>query len=397
MRSASVFWVAILLAGAVHAADLTAVLSQVEGNVTVKEEAPRQRSSNAGVPIRQARFLQIVRTGDEIHVPAEAGAGLVCSNDRWITLPQGMDSRMTRDLCLKGKPLPPGTYKKLAPVGGRFQSIEGAFVLGRSPRVPGFGVPTLLSPRNTSLLEGRPGIVWTPVQGATEYEIDVQGSHSFRLRLDASETPCNRSGGDWGEEKVCSIPWPDSVPDLPRGETFSVSVGAFHSLASPPLKELEPNWVRRLTEERAEEVRSGLEILKDLPLEGEAHQLLEAEIYTRTAVFSKAISAYRQALAYKGAPESRIALGDTYVAVGLFRQAVRIYQAALDSSPQTEIQAAAELGLGKVEHSCRNYEQAIPHFQRARDLYASIRLETEAEAASRALAESVSASKLPDL
>ena len=395
MRPIPVFWVAILLAGGARAADLTAVLSEVQGNVTVQEEAPRQRSSDAGAPIRQARFLQIVRTGDEIHVPAEAGAGLVCSNDRWVTLSPGMESRLTQDLCLKGKALPPGTYKKLAPEGGRFQSIEGAFVLGRSPRVPGFGVPTLLSPRNTSLLEGRPEIVWAPAQGATEYEIVVEGSLGFRLRLDASETPCNRNGNDWGEEKVCSIPWPDSVPDLPRGEKLSLSVGACHSLTSPPLAELEPIWIQRLTEERAEEVRSSLETLKDLPLEGEALQILEADVYVRAGVFSEAVSFHRQALAYKDVPESRITLGDMYVAIGLLRQAVRIYQAVLDSSSQAEIQAAAEFGLGKIEAVRRNHEQAIPHFQRARDLYALAGLEAEAEAADRALADSVSASKLP--
>ncbi|HSF41988.1 MAG TPA: hypothetical protein VLT87_19465, partial [Thermoanaerobaculia bacterium] len=136
MRPASVFLMAILLAGAVRGADLTAVLSQVEGKVTVKEEAPRRRSPDSGASVRQARFLQVVRAGDEIRVPAGAGAGLVCSNDRWIALPQEMESRLTKDLCLQGKPLPPGTYKKLAPVGGRFQSVEGALVLERNTRAP---------------------------------------------------------------------------------------------------------------------------------------------------------------------------------------------------------------------------------------------------------------------
>jgi hypothetical protein len=391
---------AILLAGAVRGTDLTAVLSQVEGNVTVKEEAPRRRSSNPGPPIRQARFLQVVRAGDEIRVPAEAGAGLVCSNDRWIALPQGMESRLTQDLCLQGKPLPPGTYKKLAPVGGRFQSVEGALVLERNTRAPEdelFGAPTLLSPRNTSLLDARPEIVWTSVKGAIEYEIALEGSKSFRVRLDASETRCDRSGDDWGEIRVCSLPWPDSIPDLPSEEIVFLSVGARHGLASPLRKDSESSRIQRLTEERAEEVRSSLEKLRDLPLECEARQLLEADVYARAGVFSEAISGYRKALVHWDAPESRITLGDVYLAVGLLRSAAHCYRAALESNPDSAVQAAAEFGLGKVEYARQYHEQAIPHFQRARNLYVLAGLEAEAKVAGRALAESVDSDKSPDL
>lgn len=387
MRPAFVLLIAILLAGAVRGDDLTAVVSRVEGNVTVKE-APRRRNPDSGPPIRQARFLQVVRGGDEIHVPAEAGAGLVCSNDRWIALPQGMENRLTPELCLRGKPLPPGTYKKLAPVGGRFQSIEGALVLERDTRVPGFGTPTLLSPRNTSLLDARPEIVWAPVQGAIEYEIDLEGSRSFRFRLDASETPCDRNGDDWGEEKVCSIPWPEPVPDLPYGETFSLSVGARHSLASPPRKESEPSRIQRLTEERVEQVRASLERLKDLPLEAEARRLLEAEVYARAGVFSEAIPAYR-ALALREAPEIWVTLGDACFAVGLFRRAAKSYQSVLDSSPDVEGRAAAEFGLGNMEYAHRNHIKAEEHFRKARELYGLLGMKVEAEAANRALEESM--------
>lgn len=387
MRPAFVFLSAILLAGAVRGADLTAVLSRVQGHVTVREEAPRQRSAASGAPVRQARFLQIVRGGDGIHVPADAGAGLVCSNDRWIALPQGKESRLTADLCLQGKPLPPGTYKKLAPVGGRFQSIEGALVLERDTRVPGFGVPTLLSPRNTSLLDARPEIVWTPVQGATEYVINLEGSTSSGIRLDASETPCNRNGDDWGEEKVCSVPWPNSFPDLPAGETFSLSVGACHSLVSPPLKELEPIRIQRLTEEQREKVRTGLEQLKDLPLEAGARQLLEAEIYARAGVLSEAIPAYRKAVELREAPESWITLGDACFAVGLFRCAAKSYQRVTALGNEDATRAAAEFGLGRAQIAYRDFERAKSHFNRSRDLYDRLGMTNEAAEASQASQE----------
>lgn len=391
MRSASVFLAAILLAGAVRGADLTAVLSRVQGNVTVQEEAPRRRSPDSRAPVRQARFLQIVRGGDGIHVPADAGAGLVCSNDRWIALPQGAESRLTADLCLRGKPLPPGTYKKLAPVGGRFRSIEGALVLERNTRAPEdelFGAPVLLSPRNTSLLEARPEIVWTPVKEAVEYEIAWVGSESFRLRLNASETPCDRSGDDWGEAKVCSLPWPDSVPDLPSGEIVFLSVAARYGLASPLRKEEEPIRIQRLTEERREEVRASLEPLKDLPLEAEMRQLLEAEVYAREGVFSEAIPAYRRALELREASEIRITLGDACFAVGLFRCAAKSYQRVTALGNEDATRAAAEFGLGRVEIVYFNFERARSHFNKSRDLYALLGMTNESAVASQALADS---------
>src|SRR5690349_10930734 len=112
MRSASAFLLTgALLADAAGGTDLTAVLSQVEGNVTIKEKIPPGASRS---PIRQARFLQTIRPGDEILVPAGAGARLVCSNDREISLPKAKEIRFTKDLCIQGTPtsLPPGTYRK---------------------------------------------------------------------------------------------------------------------------------------------------------------------------------------------------------------------------------------------------------------------------------------------
>lgn len=266
-------------------------------------------------------------------------------------------------------------------------SLDGALVLERNTRAPGdedFGAPVLLSPRNTSLLNARPEIVWTSVQGAIEYEIHVAGSSGFCVLLDASKAPCNRSGDDWGEEKVCSLPWPASVPDLPYGGTVFLSLGARHGPASPLRAESEPSRIQRLTEERAEEVRASLERLRDLPLTGEARHLLEADVYVRAGEFSVAIPAYRKAPVFRDAPEGRITLGDLYFTIGLLRLAAMNYQEALKRSEEGGIQAAAEFGLGRVEYASRSFERAIEHFRRSRSLYDSVGLKNEAETAGRA-------------
>lgn len=380
MRPASVVLMAILFAEPAWGGDFTAVLSQVEGNVTVKEKVPLARSRSS---VRQARFLQTVGAGDEIRVPAGAGARLVCSNDREISLLRATDIRFTKDLCLRnGKPLPPGTYRKLAPVGGRFRSVKGWNVLERNTRGTedeDFGVPVLLSPRNTGLCDVRPEIVWTPVQGATEYEIELVGPHPFRQRVDASKLSCDRDG--WGEAGVCVLPWPEKAQELPAGEPVFLRVGARRGLASPLRTEEEPSRIQRLAGEQVEEVLLSLEKLEELPVECAARRLLEAGVYAQAGLFSEAVAAYRKALSRQEAPEGRITLGDVYLAIGLQVRADQSYREALAGSPEPAVRAAAEFGLGKIEYARGSYGRALEHFRTARDLYAKLRLPEESSAA----------------
>ena len=80
--------------------------------------------------------------------------------------------------------------------------------------------------------------------------------------------------------------------------------------------------------------------------------------------------------------------GDIYLETGLLEPAVWSYQAArrIAGRPLV-IDAAAELGLGRVEYIRRNFSQAREHFRRSRDLYAGRGLIREAAAAERAAEE----------
>ncbi|HSS47800.1 MAG TPA: hypothetical protein VLX28_02530 [Thermoanaerobaculia bacterium] len=196
--------------------ELTVVLTQVQGNVTIAEATVPSGTRAVPPEPRRAQFLQIVRYGDTVHLPVGAGVGFVCSTDRWVEVNESKYQRVTEDLCRSGKPLPPGTYRKLAPGAGRLRSLKNALVLEGDTRGVGdedFGVPILLSPRNTAILEGRPTLVWIPVSEATDYEIELTGPTPFRLRLDASEVGC---AATWGDVTVCTLPYPAKEPDLPR-------------------------------------------------------------------------------------------------------------------------------------------------------------------------------------
>ena len=203
-------------------AELTAVFTQVQGNVVVTESAPPTRGRPEALPARHAQFLQIVKSGDRLNLPAGAGAVLFCSSDRQIELAGGTELLLTDDLCRQGKPLPPRSYERLAPTAGRMRSLAGAFVLEQETRgdeSEGFAVPVVLSPRNTKIREARPTIQWTRVSEATDYEIEITGPRPVRLRFDASEVNCTET---WGEVTICSLPYPTQAADIPSG-AFSFS------------------------------------------------------------------------------------------------------------------------------------------------------------------------------
>src|SRR5215203_509200 len=367
-----------------QSAELTAVLTQLQGNVTIAEAGPPRRGGAIFPVPRPARFLQVVGRGDRVNVRSGAGAGFVGSMDRWVELSGVKDQPLSESLCLAGKPLPPGTYRRLAPAAGKMISLKGVLVFEgetRGDEDEDFAIPLVLSPRRTAVLDPRPKILWTQVADATEYAIELSGPGRFLIRLDAGQVAC---GERWGDAVVCSMPYPDSAPDLPPGTLSFLSVGARRGLAAPLRAEARPNRIQRLSLDKAEEVRTRLESLRNLPLDDATRGLLEADLYAHEGLFADAILAYRKALSHGDAPEIRVTLGDAYLKIGLLRLAARTYQEVLDGTSGLAIQASAELGLGRIEHIRRSSERAACHFRKARDLYLSVGLKEEAAAADRA-------------
>ncbi len=356
---------------------LTAVLVEVQGDVTIAEAAPPARSGPGLALVRRARYLQALKAGDEVHLPPGAQAGLVCSTDRWIALAGGRDQLLTPQLCRAGRPLPPGTYRRLAPAAGRLCHLGLAAILEgetRRPEDDDFAVPVLVSPRQTAVLDGRPAIRWRPIPETVEYEIELTGRNPFKLRLDAAQVPCDER---WGDLVVCALAYPGPEKELPAGEVSFLSVGARRELLGALRKENKPSRVRRLPTAKAAGVRAELARLGELPLDSASRELLAADLYVRQGLLGEAITAYQRALALRDAPEVRVTLADTYLEVGLLRLAARGYQQARDESSDGAVEAGAELGLGRVEQVRRNRNTALAHFRQARDRYAALGLRAE--------------------
>ncbi len=369
-----------------RAETLRAVLVELAGDVTIAETSGSPRSRSI-LPVRRAQYLQILKVGDEIHLPPGAGVGLVCSTDRWVKLVEGEERRLTEHLCRTGKLLPPGTFWRLAPAGGRMRSLKGVLILegeARGSDEADVRAPLLLSPRNSSVLDGRPTILWTPIPDATEYEVELTGAVRFRIRLQAAEVSCGES---WGDLAVCSLPYPAEARELPPGAVSFLSVGARRGPIAPLHKEIELSRVRRLSVDNGKTLRAHVAGLRSLPLDRAARRLLEADLYAREGLLADAISAYREALALGDAPEVRVTLGDAYLKSGLFRLAARSYRELLDRNGDAAVRAAAELGLGRIEYARRSFKTASDHFREARDLYFGLGLKDEGAAAERAFNE----------
>lgn len=381
-KKAVAFVFVLVTGGNAPPSQLTAVFTQVQGNVTVAEASiPVQREVST---VRPAQVLQVVRSGDRLNLPSGARAIILCSSDRWLELTGGHELLLTEELCGKGKLLTRGIYLRLAPAAGRMRSLAGALVLERETREGDgeyFGIPLLLSPRNTKIRDSRPTILWTQVSDASSYEIELMGPNNFGpLILDANQVVCNET---WGDFKVCSLPYPTKAIELPPDTVSFLAIRVRRGLAAPLREEAQPNRIQRLPSDKAETLQKELQRLGTSPLNELARQLLEADLYTREGLLADAITVYRKALSVQDIPEARITLGDTLLEVGLLHLAFKTYREALDRKPGTAVQAAAEFGLGKIEYSRGNSGQAACHFGRARKLYALLGLNEEAAMAAR--------------
>jgi len=356
--------------------ELTAVVTQVEGTVTVE-------GGRAHDEVRRLRPPELVRAGDKINVPDGGRVGLVCSTDHWIELSGPKRWTVTEPGCDQGCERSPGTYRSLAPRGGRFRVVDGMFVLERSVREP---VPDalLLSPRQTAVLEARPVIRWRQVARAVEYEIEL---NSLVQRVDASKLRCEADPA-WDDVAVCSFSLPADHPGLPAGKISFLNVGYRTSIAARVArKEEESLPIERLSEEKAQAVRERLAAIASLPVSESIRGLLEAGVYAEHGLWADAIAAYRRSLALLPEAPTQVTLGDLYLKIGLHRFAFARYQEALDRYDDLTVDAAATFGIGRLYAARRVYGEALCHFRKAEGLYERLGLDEEKAAATQAAAE----------
>jgi len=371
-------------AGSTPAAVISAVITQVHGTVTIAE------NSAAGQSVRRALPMQILRLGATLTIPTSGQVGLICSNERWISLTGEAAWQLTEAACSSGRPLPPGSYGNLAPETGRIRSVDTSKVLESSTRERerDYGaIPVVLSPRNTSLMNPRPDIRWTAVEQAVEYQVELTGPNTVApIVIDANKLACAPAKDS--PLATCSLAFPAHWHALDPGKTYFFVVSARLGVASPWRKS-EATVTKILPQDQAERVTAEVTAIRSLTLDEMTYDLLLGSTYAQHGLYDDTIAAYEHALAAQPAPAIYVGLGDVYRAIKLYRFAFANYTAALKRLDPNDlaVRAAAEFGIGQVYYTYMDYQQALPHFQQAAQLYAQLGLMTERDAAAKAAAE----------
>jgi hypothetical protein len=368
--------------------DLTALLTQVEGSVTLSSAGRADFRS-----VRIAAQRQVIRRGEIVHVPAGARVTLICSTETLVSLTGPRDWIFDATACERGRPLPESSYRNLAAYAGRILPKNGALLLELETRNGDEALgPVLLSPRNTAVITPYPRLVWTQVPGAIEYEIQLRGPVGTSIRLAADSLHCGRGTGLWHDLDVCSWvpsgPWPALEPEKP----ILLRIGSRQALAAPLRQAREAYQIHLLSVSDQHNVQESLRQIAALPVDPASRLLLTAGAYAQSGLYADAIATYEEVLEAQDIPEARVTLGDLYLDNGLTALAEREYRQVLAGAPDPAAQAAADLGLGSVAYFRKVFSDAQAHFERARDLYSALGLSMEAEearaAAARTQAES---------
>lgn len=372
-------------------ADLTALLSQVRGDVTVVE------TSGAGEQTaRPVRPMQVLAAGATVRVPGGAQAGLICSTERWIDLAGPSDWQLAEAACAGGRDLPAGTFKSMAPKAGRIlfgdivemQTVESQ----TKEKQDDYGrIPVILSPRNTSLLELVPELRWVEVSGAIEYVLSLSGMKGFEdITLNAAELNCVDDPLA-APNRICSLPWPASQWPLEPGQRYFLTVAARTGVAED-LRPSEKSALRTLAGDAAGDVQAAVAEVEGLGLDAVTQDLRLASLYAEHGLYGDAIDAYERALGAQPAPVVYVALGDAYSRVSLYRWAFEAYRKALDllsgGEDDLAVRAAAEFGIGRVYYNyADNFAEAEQHFAAAAQLYERAGAADWAKLAQQALEE----------
>jgi hypothetical protein len=353
---------------------LVGTLTQITGAVQLSGPGVR------GDPL--ASPWQVVRAGVTVRVPEGGAAGIACSTRRFVRLRGPATWSLTDKSCAAGEELTPAEYAVVAPHAGRFNVIDGLQTLEREIRgIDGDDplVPRVLSPRG-GLRSPRLAISWLRVRSATEYRIDLNGrSVHYDAIVKSEDVSCTRSpeGLD-----ACSLPWPADRPDLPPGEIFFLGIAAREGLVEP-WHGTDPIELTTPTLAGAKALDTRLQRIDSFGLQSAVREAARAGLFAEAGLYTDAAEAYRRALAAAPSPELRVTLADIYLISGLPSLAEPRYREAL-KDPSPAIQAAAAFGLGRIEYARARYQEAARQFQRARQLYADLKLGEEEEAARRA-------------
>lgn len=245
--------------------------------------------------------------------------------------------------------LPAGVESGCYPTNELKYTITAPIIPTRDPLAS--GVPYIISPNDTWLLNGKPVLRWQSVPGATSYVVRVAGP-----------------GVDWVREvNTTSVVYPGQPPLTSLEDDYLITVVADNGTASAKATFglLDPQNVTR--------VKAAVERLNQQGLTNEAKTLALAEIYLGQGLLSEATQLLESSVASGSITVAAYyMLGNIYTHLELFRQAEESYQQAVKLAKATtdiEGQAATAARLGEVYTVLGNLDKAAYWLKQAQQGY----------------------------
>ena len=309
------------------------MLAAVQGKVEVK-----RKGGSGYVP---GTVGMAVRRGDLVRLDGSAQAKVVCADLKQHELPAG---RLSGIPCDGARPV--------------LRASDGS-LLNPTRAGEADGIPVVVAPRRTKLLDPRPVLRWEPMPGVDAFKVGVRGPEV-----------------DWSTDVrgATSAAYPQDAPALKPGATYKVVVVA-NGRSSEEASEPGLGFTL-LGAEEAQAVRGEAERIRSLGLDGNAEKLLIAHLHASHGLDAEAIALLEELAMGSKVPAALRALGDLYGRAGLYHLAEERYLKAAQLSEEAgdrEGQALARQALGVLYREALGLEdEAKRAFGAALELFRAL-------------------------
>lgn len=243
------------------------------------------------------------------------------------------------------------------------------------------GIPYIISPRRTAILNDKPTLHWNAVPGATSYTVSVEGVSAEGELLE------NRTK----EVRGTRIDYLDKQP-LKPGVSYLVMVEA-NTGASSLDEPVRPGGLRfsLLDADKAQSVQAEAQQISQQEWTDEAKALALAHLYTKNGLIADAITTLEK-LVGSGVQTAPIynTLGELYLNYLALVPQARDYflkSAELAAPEDTEERTAAQDGLGQVQAALGKKDEACRWLNLAVDGYRDLKDSQRASALENQLRE----------
>ena len=293
-----------------------------------------------------------LRQEDSVRVDVGGRAVISCGSTGVVRLEGEFEGTLP---CAEARGLPPDTVLRTGQ-NGEIEFLHPA----RGPRdeSPDYGnFPVLLAPRNTLLTESQPLLSWSPVAGATRYEVTIYTSGAEPWTAAVSTT---------------SLLYPADAPPLAHNRTYSVRILAHREGEARPRPSAEDATFMLLTGEEAARIEEWARALRDLGLDEEAPLLAVGYSYCHGLLTRAGEQLDALLDRYPDAPALYTLRGGLYLDGGLLRPAGEAYNTAVALAEQDGDELAladALVGQGTVLFLQLRSSEATASWARALAIY----------------------------